>query len=293
MPARQPFTATCQLAARTPSSGRADLHLHSTYSDGTYTPSQIVDLARRSGLAAIALTDHDTLSGVSEALSASSGSGVEVISGVEISAEYRRAELHLLGYFVDLDDPPLLAALGRLCRDRQARFWTMADRLRQCGVTVDEAELQETAGNGTLGRRNLAEFLVRTRRAGSVREAFARYLGDRGRVAVPKARLPVAEAIARVRGAGGVAAWAHPSYYCTRETLAELRELGLGAVEAEYPGARTGRTRELRATAAELRLAVTGGSDCHGPGHYRRAVGARTISAADLDRLRRLAVSKA
>src|SRR5262245_456824 len=101
MPARQPFTAICRAAARTPSSGRADLHLHSTHSDGMYTPAQLVDLARRSGLAAMALTDHDTLSGVPEARTAAAGSGVEVIAGVEISTKYRGAELHLLGYFVD------------------------------------------------------------------------------------------------------------------------------------------------------------------------------------------------
>jgi predicted metal-dependent phosphoesterase TrpH len=293
MPWRQPFTSICQLAARKASIGRADLHLHTTHSDGTYTPTQIVELARRSGLAAIALTDHDTLGGVAEARTAAVSSDVEVIAGVEISAEYRGTELHLLGYFVDPDDPPLLETLDRLCRGRQARFWTMAERLRQSGVELDNVELQATAGTAAVGRRNLAEFLVRTRRAGSVREAFARYLGDHGRVAVPKVRLPVADAIACVRGAGGVAGWAHPSRDCTRETLDELRGLGLGAVEAEYPGARTGRTRELRALAAELRLAVTGGSDCHGPGHYRRAVGARTISAAELDQLRQLAASMA
>src|SRR5262249_15080490 len=182
MPARQPFTAICRAATRNPSTGRADLHLHSTYSDGTYTPAQLVELARRSGLAAIALTDHDTVAGVAAARAAARGTSLEVVAGVEISAEYRGAELHLLGDFVDLFDPPLLAVLDRLRRDRYDRFWTMAQRLRQCGVAVDDAELRQSAGNGTLGRRNLAEFLVQTRRAGSVCEAFARYLGDRGRV---------------------------------------------------------------------------------------------------------------
>src|SRR5262249_51542836 len=156
------------------------------------------ELARRSGLAAIALTDHDTVAGVAAARAAARGTSLEVVAGVEISAEYRGAELHLLGYFVDLFDPQLLAVLDRLRRDRYDRFWTMAQRLRQCGVAVDDAELRQSAGNGTLGRRNLAEFLVQTRRAGSVCEAFARYLGDRGRVAVPKVRRPVEEAIARV-----------------------------------------------------------------------------------------------
>jgi predicted metal-dependent phosphoesterase TrpH len=291
MPARQPFTALCQAAARTRVAGRADLHLHTTCSDGLYSPADIFDLARRSGLAAVAITDHDTLDGVLPACAAAEGSAVEVIAGVEISTEYRGAELHLLGYFVNLDNEPLAAALAQLRMDRSHRFWEMAGRLRRCGVEVDDRELQAFVGTGTLGRRNLAEFLVQTRRAGSVREAFARYLGDRGRVVVPKVRLPVSEAIARVRGAGGVAAWAHPSYDCSRATLTELRRLGLGAVEVAYPGNRVSRSRELRGLAAELRLAVTAGSDCHGPGHPRHAVGACSVTADELERLRQCAFS--
>jgi predicted metal-dependent phosphoesterase TrpH len=102
-------------------------------------------------------------------------------------------------------------------------------------------------------------------------------------VALPKVRLPIEEAIACVRGAGGVAAWAHPSYDCTRETLADLRSIGLAAVEVEYPSVRPGRKKELRSLAADLGLAITGGSDCHGPGHPRRAVGACSISEAELE----------
>lgn len=288
MEARQPFTALCQAAARSRVSGRADLHIHTRHSDGQYTPAEVVDLARRSGLAAIAITDHDTLAGVQPAREAARGLALEIVTGVEISAEYRGRELHLLGYFVDLEDTPLHDALARLRKDRADRFWEMAARLRRSGVTVDDGELRAFAGTGTLGRRNLAEFLVQTRRAGSVREAFARYLGDRGRVTVPKTRLPVAQAIACVRGAGGVAAWAHPSYDCTRETLGELRQLGLGAVEVEYPAGRISRSRELRGLATELGLATTGGSDCHGPGHPRRAVGMYSVTGDELDRLRQL-----
>jgi predicted metal-dependent phosphoesterase TrpH len=287
MPARQPFTALCQTLSHGRPAGRADLHVHTTHSDGTYTPAQVVELARRSGLAAVAVTDHDTLDGVPPARAAATGSGVEVVSGVEISAEYRDRELHLLGYFVRLDDAPLLAALRRLREGRAVRFWDMVERLRDCGVAVDEGELRAHAGGGVLGRRNLAEFLVKTRRAGTVREAFVRYLGDNGRVALPKVRLPVAEAIALVRGAGGVASWAHPAYDGVRDGLAELRRLGLAAVEAEFPNLRPGRRRELRRLAAELGLAVTGGSDCHGPGE--RALGACGVSAEELVTLRRLA----
>src|SRR5438309_439539 len=274
MPARQPFTALCRAAAQGPACGRADLHLHSTCSDGAYRPAQVVDLARRSGLAAIALTDHDTLAGLAEAVNAAAGTSTEIVTGVEISAEFRGRELHLLGYFFRADDGPLRSALERLVTERQQRFWEMVDRLKHCGVALADRDLRPYARVQALGRRHVAELLVRARQAGSVRQAFTRYLHDGGRVAVPKARLPVAEAIALVRGAGGVAAWAHPSYDCTKQALEGLRACGLQAVEIAWPSCRPSRARELRAWAAELGLAVTGGSDCHGPGNHLRAVGA-------------------
>src|SRR5579885_1285188 len=153
MPARQPFTALCRAAARTRSHGRADLHLHTAHSDGRYTPAQVVELARRSGLAAVALTDHDTLAGVPEAQAAAAGTGVEVVPGVEISSEWRGAELHLLAYFVRVEDGPLQEALGWLRACRAERFWEMARRLRGCGVSLDEGELRAQAAAGAVRRR--------------------------------------------------------------------------------------------------------------------------------------------
>jgi predicted metal-dependent phosphoesterase TrpH len=281
MPARQPFTSLCQRLARGRHTGRADLHLHTTCSDGTYTPAQIVELARRCGLSALAITDHDTLAALPTARAAAAETEVEVISGVEITSEYHGRELHLLAYFVADDDVELNDALADVRQHRVSRFAEMIERLRSCGVSVEE----EGPGPDALGRRHLAELLVKQGRVGSVREAFSRYLGDHGRVVVPKKRLPVGEALALVRGAGGVAAWAHPAYDCTQAALAELRGLGLGAVEVEYPDMRRGRTMELRAWASSLGLAVSGGSDCHGPG--RRGVGACTISSEELEQLRR------
>jgi predicted metal-dependent phosphoesterase TrpH len=290
MPHRQPFTALCQAAARGRHAGRADLHLHTTHSDGAYTPAQVVDLARRSGLSALAVTDHDTLGGLAHARAAA-GPGLEVVAGVEITAEHRGREFHLLGYFFRPDDGPLLAALERLRADRAGRFWDMVGRLRRCGVSLDEEDLRAHAGagSGALGRRHLAVLLVKARRVRTVREAFHRYLGDDGRVTVPKLRLAVDQAIALVRGAGGVAGWAHPPYDCDREELAGLRRQGLQAVEVDYPGHKPARVRVLRSWAAELGLAVTGGSDCHGPGHHSRAVGARGVTAPELETIRQLA----
>src|SRR5579871_500452 len=242
MPAGQPFTALCQLAARSPQTGRVDLHIHTTRSDGTYTPAQVVDLARCAGLAALAITDHDTLGGVTAASAAGAGSSVEIVSGVEITSEYSARELHLLGYFVAVDHAGLTVALEEIRRHRVERFQEMVERLRGRGVSLEGEEQRVHGSPDTLGRRHLAEMLVRARWVSTVREAFLRYLGDRGGVAVPKKRLPVAEAIRLVRAAGGVAAWAHPPYDCTREQLSELCDLGLGAVEVEYPDLRRSRT---------------------------------------------------
>src|SRR5437588_9221654 len=163
MPARQPFTALCQAMAQPRHTGRADLHIHTTHSDGTYTPAEVIDLARRSGLAAVAVTDHDTLGGVPPAKAAAVGSGVEVIPGAEITTEYRGRELHLLGYFVQLDDPALTAGLERLRVHRLGRFREMVERLRGCGVSFKELEVWRPLESSTLGRRHLAMLLVEAR----------------------------------------------------------------------------------------------------------------------------------
>ncbi len=280
MPARQPFTYLCQMLARGPKAGRADLHLHTTASDGNYLPEEVVDLAHRCGLAAIAITDHDTLAGVAAARSAAPAS-LEVIAGVEITAEHLGREQHLLGYFVD-DSAALDAALADVRESRVTRYNAMIERLRALGVSVEDEPFAIVPD--ALGRRHLAEMLVRQGKAGSVREAFQRWLADGRPADVPKRRVPIGEAIRLVRAAGGVASWAHPSYDGAKQHLAELAALGLGAVEVEYPDFRRSQADQVRAWAKQLGLAITGGSDCHGPG--ARGVGACTISDAELDELR-------
>jgi 3',5'-nucleoside bisphosphate phosphatase len=285
MPAGQPFTSLCQQMARPASAGRVDLHIHTTASDGTYTPAEVVDLACRSGLSALAVTDHDILDAIGPARTAAAGR-LEVIAGVEISAEFRGKELHLLGYFFDPDDAALNKALADSRRQRSERFQEMVERLRHQGVPLEDEAWPSTRGTIALGRRHLAEMLVKAGRAGNVRQAFFRYLGDHGRVAVPKRNMPVAEAISLIRAAGGVASWAHPSSDCTKTSLQELRDLGMQAVETDFPSCRPGRRHELRALAGRLNLAITGGSDCHGPGLPRRAIGACGLNAKELEVLR-------
>jgi predicted metal-dependent phosphoesterase TrpH len=285
MPRRQPFTTLCQILAR---SSRADLHVHTTCSDGTYTPAQVVELARRSRLSALAVTDHDTLAGVGPARTAA-GSVLEIVTGVEITTEHHGRVVHLLGYFFDPADAALNDALAGLRARRAERFREMVERLRGCGVSLDEEEVRAQANASVPGRRQLATLLVKAGKAGTVREAFGKYLGDFGRATVPAPALPAAEAVAHVRAAGGVAALAHPSYdEDTQQLLLGLREVGLGAVEVDFPACPGGKQRRLRALAAELGLAVTGGSDCHGPEPVRRAVGACGVTPQELEALRGL-----
>jgi predicted metal-dependent phosphoesterase TrpH len=287
MPARQPFTQLCQTIARPATTGRADLHLHTTHSDGEYTPAQVVDLARRSGLAAIAITDHDTMSGIRSAVDAADGR-LEIIVGVEITAEREGREVHLLGYFVDKNDAELSAALHHLRDCRRERFRGMVQRLRDRGVSVDDEDVALAVAVPAPGRRTLAALLHSRGQVGSVREAFARWLADGRPAALPKARLPADKAIALVRGAGGVTSLAHPSTNLTLPELTKWREMGLQAVEAEYPTFRTARVKLLRRWAEQIDLAVTGGSDCHGP--VGATVGARGVARDELEALRMLSI---
>jgi len=285
LPAGSPFTRLCQQLHLPPSQGRADLHLHTTFSDGSYTPAQVVDLARRSGLAAIAITDHDTLDGIGPARAAAPPA-LEVIAGVEITCEFLGRELHLLGFFVDLDDAPLLAALADIAGGRRDRFLAMVERLAGRGIRFSDDVLASMPPTSAPGRRHLAQLLVQTGHASTIQEAFQQFLGDRGPIQVAKRRLAVESAIELVRYAGGVAAWAHPPYDDSRTHLRTLRDMGMGAVEVYFPSCRPGHIRPLRDHAESLGLAVTGGSDCHGPEPLRRTVGSFGIGTNDLDRLR-------
>jgi predicted metal-dependent phosphoesterase TrpH len=278
-----PFTYLCQTARPTLQTGRADLHLHTTASDGLYSPRQIVDLACRVGLIAIAITDHDTMGGIAAAHEAAAGR-IEIISGVEISCTWLGREIHLLGYFISGDDEHLNTALERLRQSRMQRYRAMMEKLRSMGLEISEPPAQ--CADAALGRRLLATQLAETGAVQSVRDAFNRYLDDDKPAFVQKELLPLDAAISLVRGAGGVCSYAHPGNELDRCRLAELADVGLGAVEVEYPALKNSRKQQLRQWASELNLAITGGSDCHGPDISKRSVGISTISSDELSFLR-------
>jgi predicted metal-dependent phosphoesterase TrpH len=240
-----------------------DLHLHTTCSDGAQPPEALVALARRAGLHAIAVTDHDTTAGVVPARRAGAGEGVTVIAGIELSCELDGRELHLLGYGVDPDDPGLRAVTERRAAMRKARIAEIVERLQGLGVAITTDDVRVPAANVSVGRPHVAEALVRLGAVRNFQEAFARYLGDRAPAAVPSRGPDVAAGIAAVAAAGGLSAWAHPDLDDALR-FPRLKECGLDGIEALRPSLTPIASSALEVAAREAGLLVTGGSDWHG-----------------------------
>jgi predicted metal-dependent phosphoesterase TrpH len=278
MPRHDPFTAFCRQAAVLSPPQLADLHAHTTTSDGDLTPAQLVAAARHRKVLAVAVTDHDTVAGVTEALRVAEG--VAVVPGVELSASFRGREVHLLGFYIDPAHAELGTVLTRLCDRRRERF---RDYVAKIGVAIPTHVVAGVeADSGSLGRRHVASMLLKTGAARTRADAFRRFLDPVRDQIIPKVLLPVGEAISLVRMAGGIAALAHPPSDCDRAYLEELKLLGLAAVEAVYPAASNRQTDFLRETARTLGLVVTGGSDTHGTDCPGRRVGDLGVGPDDL-----------
>jgi len=257
--------------------GGADLHFHSTASDGVETPAQLAARAVAAGLSVAALTDHDALHGVAELVEAARGTGLVACGGVELSVDVDGDDVHLLGLFVDEGDPALGARLAEFREVRDRRAEAMVERLSALGVPLDLARLRAEVRDGAFGRPHVARALVAAGFVASVEEAFARYLGEGAPAYVPKAKWGLDEAIGAVRDAGGLAVLAHPVWY--RDAAELLRRgcaAGLDGLEVFHPD-HDGVEEALLADAARLGLLVTGGSDFHAPTDDGATLGSRRL----------------
>jgi predicted metal-dependent phosphoesterase TrpH len=260
-----------------------DLHTHSTWSDGTEAPAQVIEHALERGLGALALTDHDTLEGLKEARERAQGTSLRVISGVELSSAEGNIEIHVLGYFIDEDHPELTQALIHFRSVRKERARAMLDRLKSLGMPLTEEEVFERARGGTVGRPHVAEALVGRGYVATLDEAFRRFLGNHGPAWVPKPVLTPVEAISLVRRAGGVAVIAHPATIGRDPLITDLARQGLVGLECIHPKHDFSTAERYRAMASRIGLVATGGSDCHGrrPGGSMIGYGDVPLSVVD------------
>ncbi|MBH0195712.1 MAG: PHP domain-containing protein [Nitrospira sp.] len=248
---------------------RLDLHLHTTHSDGSVTPTEVINLAHKAGVTALAITDHDITTGIREATLAGQEHGIDVIPGVEISSIMGTSELHILGYFLDYHDARLNERLARLRDSRHRRNPKIIERLQAAGIAITYEEVRALAGTDSVGRPHIARVLMEKGVVASAKEAFDLWLAD-GRPAYVPRELPTpSDAMQWIREAKGLPVLAHPTWVKnTNGTLADLvRQLktdGLDGVEVHYSTHTPRQTREYLALAKQLDLLVTGGSDFHG-----------------------------
>ena len=266
----------------------ADLHVHTTHSDGVCSPCEVVVAAARVGSMALAMVPTSRQHGIRLGIGPTRTLrwGIELIAGVELTCRQDDRELHILGYFIQYDDPALCSAMSALRAGRNQRIEAMVERLRRLGLLIDLNAVRRVFPRASLGRRHLADYLTRTRQVASTRDVFTRFLGDGCPACVDKPRLDCAQAIILIREAGGVAALAHPPYDLGEPQLQALVAEGLRAIEVDGPGFSKSKSQRVRDCANRLGLIGIAGSDFHVADRPGRWVGAITTSPDDLERLR-------
>lgn len=273
---------------------RIDLHTHTNASDGLLAPAELVRAARAAGLSVLGITDHDTVNGIGEALSAAEAEGITLVPGVEINAYRGAFEYHILGYYIDHRDERLGAALSGLRAARVARMEKMAALLCGLGMEVSPADILALAGDGAVGRPHIARAMVARGHVASIREAFDKFIGDGKPAYAPRSKLSPSEAIGIITAAGGLPVLAHPGIWPGDELIPQLAAWGIVGIEAHTPQHTEEQVERYLASARELGLIVTGGSDYHGwndPSGDSLGVG--RMQPAEFDRLRGLARARA
>jgi predicted metal-dependent phosphoesterase TrpH len=278
-----------------------DLHTHSTASDGKLSPAELVRYADRAGIEVLALTDHDTISGLGEASSEASGIGLDFIPGIEISAVFTPGTMHMLGYFIDPWDAGLSETLSWLRGGRDDRNHLILGKLKDLGFPLELDEVSDLAGGESVGRPHIARAMMARGYVDSFKEAFDRFLGKGAAAYVDRVKMTPERAIEEILGAGGLPVLAHPQTLGLEnreleDVLRHLASLGLAGIEAHYYSHSDEETARYTDLAKRFGLAVTGGSDFHGPGMLDTQLGVgrgnMNVPRSVADRLRELHVSR-
>lgn len=242
----------------------ADLHLHTVFSDGTSSPQELIRESQKAGLSAIAVVDHDTIDGIAPTLKAAATGDIEVLPGIELSAEYEGLEIHILGYLIDYGHQDLLAKIAVIKNNRIERIYAILDKLKPLGVNLDPKIVFDIAKQGTVGRLHIAKALVREGKVGSIFEAFGKYLGDKSPAFCLGFRFSPAEAIKLIKASGGIPVLAHPYVLHNDDLILKFIDYGLMGLEVYYPEHSQSMINFYLNLAKAHDLLVTGGSDFHG-----------------------------
>jgi predicted metal-dependent phosphoesterase TrpH len=269
-----------------------DLHTHTTFSDGTFTPEELVALARERGLTVLAVTDHDSTEGLGRAFVAADGAGPEIVPGVEFSTVRDGHGIHVLAYWMDLDDEPFQAELRRLRDDRFIRAERMVERLRELGHPVSFERVREIAEGKNIVRPHIAQALVEAGVVATIEDAFTpELIKDGGRAYVEKHALDPVAALELIKRAGGLAVVAHPGLHreglgVSHEVLREMVSAGLDGIECAHPDHPPGAEERYRSIARRFDLVATGSSDCHGTLYDPVRLGSVTTDPHEFARLK-------
>ncbi|HUI09929.1 MAG TPA: PHP domain-containing protein [Bacteroidota bacterium] len=268
--------------------GKADLHLHTTYSDGALSPSELVDRARQAGLTAISITDHDHTGALGEALALGARAGIEVIPGVELSTMVGESDVHILGYFIDPGDARLQEYLALFRVERRKRAERIVRKLNGLNVPLTIDGVLRRAGDGSVGRPHIATALVEEGLIGTYQEAFTRYIGFGKPAYEKKYMISPREAISMIAAAGGLSFIAHPSTFIEEGVLLDIIHAGIDGIEVVHPSHTPELVAHYRGIVGEYFLLASGGSDFHGgKRNDLDAFGRYTVSEAELTMMRR------
>jgi predicted metal-dependent phosphoesterase TrpH len=270
----------------------ADLHLHTQFSDGTFTPEELAGHGARLGFAAMALTDHDTVEGCARMAAACAAAGMEFIAGAELTAEHNDTEMHLLGYFLDTQNERLLAEIAKFQSARQNRIREMVARINESNVPLAVESVFALANCKSPGRPHVARALVQAGLVSSLDEAFDRYLKKNRPAWVPKAKVSALEAIELVHQAGGLAVMAHPGLNRTDEIIPTIVDAGLDGIECFHTKHSSAMTDRYLQIADKYHLLVTGGSDCHGFSKSKPLIGTVKLPYEHVEKLKQAVAGK-
>jgi predicted metal-dependent phosphoesterase TrpH len=264
----------------------ADLHLHTIFSDGTYTPEELIAQVSKLGISAIAVVDHDTIDGVEPTMEIAKLKDIEVLSGIELTAEYDGLEIHILGYCIDYNREDLKDKLDSLKKNRIERAYKIIDKLRNLGIKLNAQDVFDIAKQGTVGRLHIARALVKGGFVGSIFEAFYKYIGDKCPAYVCGFKFSPYEVIRLIKDVGGIPVLAHPYSLNRDDLIPQFIDYGLMGLEVYYPEHTQAMVNFYLNLTQKFNLLVTGGSDCHGEAKSEAKIGSVKIPYALVESLK-------